>query len=343
MSRPIIDAPSYLSSYADSSWYTSAIPPGVPVAQDERNGVTSRSTLAEFVRIKFVPEYVERKSIAGRRHYQAMLKHILRPDTVDEVFKPGVAKSRLKAIPDWPYLDKIRLCELREQNVRDLIAAAFGQGYSAQTVKHIRNVLSVIIVYAKRECVFTDENPVTGVESPRIHRHKLQDLTLGQARAMLWMMRYPEREIALIAITTGMSIQEICGLQWKHINLERITKDCEGEAVPPGCILLKRHWYPDGIVDLHVNRIRLIEIPHPLSITFLRWKQKAGSPEPDAFVLATSTGAPIRPSTLCTVRLKMIGRQIAAPWLSWHVVRRAHDAILSELRIQLSYDLLSSF
>jgi hypothetical protein len=38
----------------------------------------------------------------------------------------------------------------------------------------------------------------------------------------------------------------------------------------------------------------------------------------------------------------LIGRQIAAPGLSWHVVRRAHDAILSELRIQLSNALVSS-
>lgn len=342
MIRPTINAaPSSLRSGAGPG-PASAMPDCNSATQDERNGVTSRSTVTEFVRIKFVPEYVERKGIAGRRHYQAMLKHILRPDTVDEVFNPGVAKSRLRAIPSWPYLDKVRLCELREKHVRDLISAAFGQGYSAQTVKHIRNVLGVIVAHAKRDGIFTDENPVSGVESPQIRRHGLQDLTIVQARAMLKMMQYPEREIALIAITTGMSVQEICGLQWKHINLEKKPIDCDGEAVPAGCILLKQHWYPEGIVDLHVNRMRVIEIPQPLSMALLRLKQEARSPEPDAFVLATPSGAPIRPTTLCTMRLKMIGRQISVPRLSWHIVKRAHDAILSELRIQLSTDLVSS-
>jgi len=342
MNRQIIHAPSYVSTCPGDPWSISALPRGIAVRRDERNGVTTQSTLTEFVRIKFIPEYVEQKSIAGRRHYQAMLKHILRPDTVDQVFNPGLAKSRLKAIPNWPYLDKIRVCELREQHVRDLIVAAVGQGYSSQTVKHIRSVLGVIIAHAKREGLFTNENPVTSVESPQIRRHRLQDLTIGQARTMLRMMQHPEREIALIAITTGMSIQEICGLQWKHINLERISKDCEGDDVPPGCILLKQHWYPDGIVDLHTNRIRLIEIPQPLAMTFLRLKQEANSSEPTSFVFAFPSGAPIRPASLCTMRLKLIGRQIAVPWLSWQVVKRAHDAILSELRIQLSNDLVSS-
>ncbi len=30
------------------------------------------------------------------------------------------------------------------------------------------------------------------------------------------------------------------------------------------------------------------------------------------------------------------------PWLSWQVLKRAHDALLSELRVQLSNDLVLS-
>jgi hypothetical protein len=68
----------------------------------------------------------------------------LRPDTVDQLFNASTArKLRLKAIPGWPYLDKVQLCELREQHVRDLTEAAFAQGCSAQTVTHIRNAPGV--------------------------------------------------------------------------------------------------------------------------------------------------------------------------------------------------------
>jgi integrase len=300
--------------------------------------------LAEFVGIKFLPEHIEQKSFAGRRHYQAMLKHILRPETVDQLFNPGVvqSKSRLKAIPAWPYVDKIKLCELREQHVKDLTEAAFAHGYSVQTVTHIRNVIGKIITHAKQEGLFAEKNPVSSVELPPICHERPQDLTIAQARAMLRMMQYPEREIALIAITTGMSIQEICGLQWKHVNLTRNVVDCDGDTIPPGFILLKQHWYPEGIVNLHSNRVRLIDVPQPLSLTLLRLKQEAASEDPDSFVLVTPSGAPVRPGSLCKIHLTAIGRKISLPWLSWQVVKRAHDAMLRELRVQLSTDLVSS-
>ena len=306
--------------------------------------VSPAMSLAEFVGIKFLPEYIEQKSFAGRKHYQAMLKHILRPETVDQLFNPIAAelKSRLRAIPDWPYLDEVKVCELEEHHVRDLTSAALALGYSSQTVKHIRNVLGVIIAHAQRERLFAAANPVFGVELPPISHKTPQDLTIAQAMAMLKMMRYPEREIALIAITTGISIQEICGLQWKHVNLTKTDAVCDGHAIPPGSILLEQHWNPEGIVQLLPNRIRLIKVPEPLAATLLRLKHKTLSSDPNAFVLSTPSGAPVRPTSLRMTRLKTIGRRISIPDLSWQLVRRAHDAMLSELRVQLNNDLVSS-
>jgi integrase len=342
--RNSASVPAYLGSLPDHRWLQSSKSNHASVTGVGRHGVSQKITFAEFVGVKFLPEHIDKKSVAGRRHYQSMLKHILRPETVDQLFNPGLrqSKSRLKAIAAWPYLDKIKLCDLREQHVRDLTEAAHANEYSAQTVKHIRNVISVIITHAKREGLFTEENPVSSVELPQMCRERPQDLTIAQAREMLRMMQYPEREIALIAITTGMSIQEICGLQWKHVNLTKDVVDCDGDTIPSGFILLKQHWYPEGIVNLHSNRVRLIEVPQPLSLTLLRLKQEARSLDPESFVLATPSGAPVRPSSLCKIRLKAIGRKISMPWLSWRVVRRAHDAVLSELRIQLSTDLVSS-
>ena len=339
-----VSAPVYPRPLLDRPWLPQANAVRASVARDEGSGISPKIPLAEFVRVKFLPEHVEKKSVAGRRHYQAMLKHILQPETVDQLFHASVVqpKSRLKAVPGWPYLDKVKLCELRAQHVRDLTEAAHANGYSAQTVKHIRNAIGVMIGHAKREGLFADENPASGVDLPSICRERPQDLTIAKAREMLRMMQYPEREIALIAITTGMSIQEICGLQWKHVNLTKSVVDCDGESVPSGFILLRQHWYPEGIVDLHSNRIRLIEVPQPLSLTLLRLKQEAMSADPDSFVLVTPSGAPVRPTNFCKVRLKAIGRKISMPWLSWQLVRRAHDALLSELRNQLSTDLVSS-
>lgn len=54
-------------------------------------------------------------------------------------------KERLKAVLGWPYLDDVRLHELSVHHVEARVSAALGKGYSVQTVKHIRNVLGVIV------------------------------------------------------------------------------------------------------------------------------------------------------------------------------------------------------
>jgi hypothetical protein len=41
-----------------------------------------------FIETKFIPDHVEHKSFAGRTHYQAILKHILKPETVERMFTP---------------------------------------------------------------------------------------------------------------------------------------------------------------------------------------------------------------------------------------------------------------
>ena len=46
-------------------------------------------------------------------------------------------------------------------------------------------------------------------------------------KAVLERMRYPEKEMTLLAIVTGMNVAEICGLQWKHVNLSALGRDGE--------------------------------------------------------------------------------------------------------------------
>src|SRR4051794_40933380 len=129
-------------------------------------------TLRSFVETKFIPEHVQHKTIAGRTHYQAMLKHLIRPETVHCMFNPQkVLKMRLHSDPDWPYLDEVRLCDLKPEHVRRVLAAAFVRNYSWQTVKHIKNVLFAIIAHAQQEGCFQGINPVSQVKlPPKTHR-----------------------------------------------------------------------------------------------------------------------------------------------------------------------------
>jgi site-specific recombinase XerD len=302
------------------------------------------TTFEAFVEMNFIPQHVERKSFAGRTHYRSILKHILRPETVDRLFKESLAevRTRLKAVPDWPYLDGIKLCELTGHHVRELVDAAASQGYSTQTVKHIRNVLGMIISYAKRQGFFTGDNPVFSVNLPPLPRKRPHALTIVQAKEMLGMMQSPEREIALITMTTGLSISEICGLQWKNVNLSKLPLHCDGDLIPPVSILVKQHWSPEGIVNLSPKRIRVIDVSEALSYTLLLLRREPISSNLNSYVFVTPSGRPLCPASVRARRLEPIGRKMQMPWISWPVLTRAHMALLSESKRQLRKELDSS-
>ena len=310
------------------------------------NVVTEDSTmcLAAFIEGKFIPHHVSLKSEMGRAHYQAILKHILRPETADRLFAPYVrmTRPRLKAVPGWPYLDDVRLCDLNPEHIRKLISSALARGYSPQTIKHIRNVLGVIIFHARREQMFNGGDLVSEVELPPMVRKESHDLTIVQAKTILKLMRYPEREISLITITTGMSISEICALQWKHVNLTCAPMRIDGGMIPPRSLAVRKQWSAMGVIDINTLRGRVIVLPDPLIQALMRLKRHRNVTDPNEYVTATEDGDPLRPASIRMLRLKPIGRALNMPWLSWQVLKRAHDALLSELRSQLTYDLVLS-
>ena len=297
-----------------------------------------RMTFEFFVESKFVPEHVEHKTLAGKTHYQAILKHLLRPETVNRVFNPqNVVNARLKSVRDWPYLNDVRLCDIEVDHVRRLVACAFAREYSSQTVKHIKNVLGAVISHAQREGCFSGPNPAEQVKLPPMARKVAHNLTIGQTKAMLELMQYPEREVALITITTGMNLLEICKLQWKHVNLSESSQSVDGEVIPPRSIAVREQWNRIGLGDSKLGRKRNIEIPEPLFSMLAHRRVEKVSTSPDDFVLNSETGQPISPANVRMGRLTPIARKLGLPWLSWRVLRRAHTALLLEFRSQLNH------
>jgi integrase len=304
----------------------------------------SSMLLAGFIERKFIPDHVQHKSLAGRTHYQAILKHVLRPETVDRLFTPyvGVRKARLKALPDWPYLDELRLRDLNPEHVRQLTRSASMRGYSHQTIKHIRNVMSAVVSHATRELMFNGKNPVLEVDLPAKPQKTSHNLTIVEAKTILGLMRYPEREIALMTIITGMSISEICALQWKHVNLSRSSVYVEGELLSARSLAVIRQWNARGLAEVSATRARHVLVPEPLVQSLLRLRRHRRIADENSFVIATPEGDPISPTSVRMLRLNPIGRELEMPWLSWQVLKRAHEELLSELRIKLSQDLVLS-
>ncbi len=287
-------------------------------------------TIAEFVESRFVPEHVSSKGVAGQTHYKAILKHVLEPEEVQRIFRSDSERSRvkLKAIPEWPYISNMRLLDVRPDHVEKLTSAAIKRGYSTQTVTHIRNVVSAIFSHAQKKECFHGENPASLVVLPGMNRKEAHALTLDQTRSVLARMRYPEREMTLTAILTSLNVAEICGLQWKFVNLSTEPVESENGLISPRTISIRRQWYRGQLSDVKKARGRDLPIPDALLPALVRLSERPRYTEPCDFVFVSQAGTPINETNIASRRLKTIGEELSMPWLSWQVFRRTHKALL---------------
>ena len=297
----------------------------------------SRMTFAFFVESKFIPEHVERKTLTGQRHYQAILKHLLRPETVNRVFNPQkVTNPRLKFVPGWPYLDEVRLCDITSDHVQRLVTSATDHGYSPQTIKHIKSVFFATISHAQREGCFIGANPVSQIKLPPLFRNNQHKLTVSQAKAIVKYMQYPDREIAFFCLTTDMTIAEMCELQWKHVNLGNAEMYSDGEFIPPLSIAVRTSCNRGGLDYYKRSRNRNIDIPEPLLLHLRELRAHAQKRGNNEFVLITEAGRPIPPESIGTARLRPIRKALGMPWLSWQILRRVRVSLLAELQTEFA-------
>jgi integrase len=293
-------------------------------------------TFSEYIQTHFRQEHIACKSNPGRRHYYAILKHVMRPSEVDHMLGSAGRSSRSKLTenPAWPYLGHIDLERISPEDVRNLIEAATQRGYSTQTVRHIRNVVRSVFAHAIRHGFYPGENPAAVVSIPEKGRGELHVLTLAQTIEVLERMRYPEREVALMAILTSMTISEICGLQWKSVNLTDHPLLREGISIPAQHIAIRAQRYRGELAPVPRSRRKFIPIP-PLLHRVLRNLSNKASAGCQDFVLTTRSGRPINQINLAVRRLKRIGRQVSMPWISWQVFRRTRLSILHEFETRV--------
>jgi integrase len=304
------------------------------LSEFQRDDLTKQSkmTIAEFVENKFEPEHIATLRYSGRAHYKAILKHVLKPEEVDRVFQVDGkrSKAKLKTIPGWPYLGDLRLCDTHPDHVQKLVYAALAQGYSPQTAKQIRNVVSAIFSCAMREQCYVGKNPARSVKPPKSPRKDACTLTLAETREVLNAMSYPEREMALFAVLTGMNIVEICGLQWKNVNLETVNQDLDGETILPTTIAIKMQWYRGELECVKKSRVRNVLIPQPLLRILRGLKERAKFTGPEDFVLVSRGGSPVNQGNTLERRLRPLSIKTRVPTLSWILFLRTRKALMSE-------------
>jgi site-specific recombinase XerD len=188
---------------------------------------------------------------------------------MDRLFREYSKKSKgrvkdLAGIPNWPYMDSLCLHDVTTENVQQLISTVLERGYSIQTATHIRNVIRTVFLHAKQTRSFDGENPAESVKLPDMARKEAHALTLDQLKCVIQSMQHPEREIALIAILTKMSIAEICGLQWKYVNLSGAKRVVDRDWLAPRTIAIRNQSCRGEFALVTPSRRRSIPLPELL-------------------------------------------------------------------------------
>jgi integrase len=292
----------------------------------------SQMTIATFVESKFMPEHVALMGASGRAYYKSMLKHVLRPEEVDQMFrgKRKGTRKRLKAVCGWPYLSTLQLCEVQSGHVAQLISAAKAQGYSLHTVNHIRCVVSAILSHAIQERCFVGDNPVSLVKRVEIRRKQNSSLDLERAKEALSRMRHPEREMTLLSIYSGMNLTEILGLQWRHVNLTEAEFGQDSLRVPPRTITVRTQLYRGNLECVKKGKVRNLPIEGPLLQMLVALKGRVKFTKPDDYIFVSRVGTPVNQNNLLARRLRPLAKQLGVPSLSCQAFRHLRNRLASE-------------
>ncbi len=119
-----------------------------------------------------------------------------------------------------PLLGGIRLADLAPRDVRRLITACERKGLSAGTIHLVIRTLSAALGRAKAERIIVD-NPVEGVELPRIVREPVRALTLAEADRIIdattgtWL-----GPLVRVLLGSGLRLGEALGLDQRDLLLD---------------------------------------------------------------------------------------------------------------------------
>lgn len=118
----------------------------------------------------------------------------------------------------FPMLGKIKLKDLRPDQIQALYNSKRKAGVSARTVILIHAVLHKALKHALKMGII-GRNPADAVTRPRIQRKEMRTLTDAQDRSFLSVAEHNRFNVLYwLAVTTGLRQGELLGLKWSDLD-----------------------------------------------------------------------------------------------------------------------------
>lgn len=292
----------------------------------------SLMTVTEFLRARFVPDWVNKLKASGRQHYGGA-------GDGNKEKSSGQLAHVAAAIGGLP------LRAVRPDVVQQACDARLAQGKSVQTVTHLRNAISAVFSHARAIGYYHEANPAEPVRLPEMTRKETNALTAAQAAQVLRALprgiidpSKPVYELVALSCATSLNIAECLGLRWKWVNLEDAAAIVEGETVAARSLRVMANNYRGEIGSPKARaRRRAVPLATPVVKILTEFKAVAKFAAANDFVFAGARGHGLNENNLRARVLAPIGKALKLPFnLSWHVFRHTHATLSEQLGMQLS-------
>lgn len=302
-------------------------------------------TVAEFVERRFIPEHVAMLKVAGRIHYESILPHVLegiperRRTFQGRKMKDGkwLEDKNEQAIPRHFGIGKMRLRDVTQEQAQQLVSEAIRRGYSVQTAKHIKNVISGIFTHAEEKGWLSGRNPAYFVNLPEMERRPARALSFEELKTLLQSLELVPRTMVLCASLTSMNIAEVCGLRWKRVNLSADPITVDGESIPGFTAAVREQWHRRewGSVKAKARR-RNLPLPSILveALATVKAAAKPKSPEEPVFIGADGQ-QPLDQGAMLKGHVRKAASAFGAPKLGWHDLRRTFATMADQIGLTI--------
>jgi integrase len=150
------------------------------------------------------------------RYFSDVATHTLKPKTLNTY--RYLIENHIK-----PDLGKIKLVQIKPEDLQSLYARKLDSGLSPKTVKHIHSLIRRTLNQALQWNIIY-RNPARAVSPPSVPKQPIKTFSKSQAIRFLEAVEnhrwYP---IYILALTTGMRQGEILGLRWEDVDFGNKT------------------------------------------------------------------------------------------------------------------------
>jgi integrase len=251
---------------------------------------------------------------------------------VDERYLPWVKEqkrqSTYKGYADmWrvhlkPRCSKFSIRDFRPCDGEMLMAdVARANDLTRTTLRHIKNLMSGVFTYARRQGVLNGANPMQGVSIPK-GRKSMKTYACSHEEILKMTMMLPLQAAAVVAAAGfgGFSRSELRGLRWENWRGNSLNVT---QAVWNGVVTETKNEHREAAVRV---------IPH-LATVLEKLRLASGTPD-HGYIFAGRKGQPLNLDNLASRIIKPRLRSAGLEWHGWHAFRRGLATNLHRLGIK---------